>query len=87
MFPETIKQTRKVEVFCAGTSYLVGFRFFDSKSSLICQVGKTGGTMTPVLIDADEQVIGVKAKLLTLGNKQYQDAYADFQLMVCKRSK
>jgi hypothetical protein len=37
--------------------------------------------MTPVLIAADEQIIGVKAKLLT----GYQALYTDFQFMVCKR--
>jgi len=41
LFPETIKQTRKVELFCYGKSYLQGFKFFDGDDTLICEVGKT----------------------------------------------
>jgi hypothetical protein len=34
--------------------------------------------MTPVLIGADEQIIGVKAKVLTLQGTTYQAVYTDF---------
>ncbi len=37
--------------------------------------------MTPVLIAADEQIIGVKAKLY----KNHQAVYTVFYFMVCKR--
>ena len=66
MFPETIKQTRRVEVYCSGTSYVIGFKFFDCNNTVIFEVGKIKLTMTAVLIGADEQIIGVRAKLLTL---------------------
>ena len=77
MMPETCKQTRKVEVYWSK-SYLQGFKFFDSNDTLIFEVGKYSGTMTSVLIGADEQIIGVKAKVLTYNGKTYQDAYTDF---------
>ncbi len=63
MMPETCKQTRKVEVYCNGTSYVWGFKFFDINNTLLFEVGNTNNTMTPVLIAADEQIIGVKAKV------------------------
>ena len=81
MMPETCKQTRKVEVYCCGTVYLEGFKFFDINNTLLFEVGYTSRTMTPVLIAADEQIIGVKAKLYDT----YQAIYTDFQFMVCKR--
>ncbi len=74
MMPETCKQTRKVEVYCYGTSYLEGFKFFDINNTLLFEVGITDGTMTPVLIAADEQIIGVRAKLYL----NYQAVYSDF---------
>ena len=81
MMPETIKQTRKVEVYCYNTICLYGFKFFDGNNTLLFEVGNTGDTMTALLIGADEQIIGIKAKLL----HGYQALYTDFQLMVCKR--
>jgi hypothetical protein len=56
MMPETCKQTRKVEVYCYGTSHLRGFKFFDINNTLLFEVGDTDAsyTMTPVLIAADE---------------------------------
>ncbi len=69
-------------MYCSK-SYLQGFKFFDSNDTLIFEVGKYSGTMTSVLIGADEQIIGIKAKLLTFAGKHYQDAYTDFQLMLC----
>ncbi len=74
MMPETCKQTRKVEVYCNGNDYVWGFKFFDINNTLLFQVGCTNGNMTPVLIAADEQIIGVKAKLYD----RYQDLYTDF---------
>ncbi len=76
MMPETCKQTRKVEVYCYGTTHLSGFKFFDINNTLLFEVGYTDAsrTMTPVLIAADEQIIGVKAKLYTT----YQALYTDF---------
>ncbi len=79
MMPETIKQTRKVEVYC--NACLQGFKFFDEKDNLLFGVGDFGNTMTSSLIAADEQIIGVKAKLYST----YQAVYTDFQFMVCKR--
>ena len=81
MMPETIKQTRKVEVYCYDTSNLEGFKFFDGNNTLLFEVGNTGHTMTAVLIGADEQIIGIKAKLYV----HCQAMYTDFQFMVCKR--
>ncbi len=65
MMPETCKQTRKVEVYCYGTIHLEGFKFFDINNTLLFEVGNSYSsyTMTPVLIAADEQIIGVRAKL------------------------
>jgi hypothetical protein len=83
MMPETCKWTRKVEVYCHNISFLLGFKFFDNNNTLLFEVGNTSatGTMTPVSIAADEQIIGVKAKLYST----YQAMYTDFQFMVCKR--
>ncbi len=74
--PETCKQTRKVEVYCYDTTYVAGFKFFDVDNELLFRVGATnlGGTMTPVLIAADEQIIGVKAKHY----ENHQANYTDF---------
>jgi hypothetical protein len=74
MMPETCKQTRKVEVYCYFTHCLWGFKFFDINNTELFEVGDTSGTMTPVLIAADEQIIGVKAKLYD----KYQAVYSDF---------
>jgi hypothetical protein len=57
---------------------LNGFKFFDGKNTLIFEVGFISDTMTPVLIGADEQIIGVKAKVLTFYGKTYQAMYSDF---------
>ena len=81
MMPETCKQTRKVEVYC-NCIHLCGFKFFDINNTLLFEVGLTAGTMTPVLIAADEQIIGVKAKVY---HPNQQAIYTDFQFMVCKR--
>ena len=77
--PETCKQTRKVEVY--NGAHLHGFKFFDINNTLLFEVGITSGTKSTVLIAADEQIIGVRAKLFNT----YQDVYTDFQFMVCKR--
>ncbi len=74
MMPETCKQTRKVEVYCDGTYLVCGFKFFDINNTLLFEVGYTDCTMTPVLIAADEQIIGVKAKLYDT----YQAIFTDF---------
>ncbi len=74
MMPETCKQTRKVEVYCYGTNYLEGFKFFDINNTLFFEVGDTSGTKMSVLIAADEQIIGVKAKLYDT----YQAIFTDF---------
>ena len=84
MMPDTIKQTRKVEIYTYNSSHLWGFKFFDGNNTLLFEVGDTGHTLAATeLIGADEQIIGVKAKLY----HTYQDIYTDFQLMVCKRNK
>jgi hypothetical protein len=79
IMPETIKQTRKVEIYCSSTAD--GFKFFDDKNTLLFEVGDISSRMTPVLIFSDEQIIGVKAKLYP----GCQAVYTDFQFMVCKR--
>ena len=85
MMPDTIKQTRKVEIYTYNSSHLWGFKFFDGNNTLLFEVGcTTGYNLTATeLIGADEQIIGVKAKLWT----RFQAIYTDFQLMVCKRNK
>ena len=79
MLPETIKQTRKVKVYDCG--YLSGFKFYDGNNTQFFEVGDCNYTMTAVLIGADEQIIGIKAKLYN----GCQAVYTDFQFMVCKR--
>ncbi len=81
MIPDSIKQTRKVELYDCG-EVLRGFKFFDGNNTLIYASQETTQTMTPVLIGADEQIIGVKAKLYNTS----QAVYTDFQFMVCKRN-
>ena len=63
MMPETCKQTRKVEVY--NGAHLHGFKFFDINNTFLFEVGNTDAScdITPVLIVADEQIIGVKAKM------------------------
>ena len=39
MMPETIKQTRKVVVYCFEKSFLTGFKFFNGNNTLIFEVG------------------------------------------------
>ena len=83
--PETCKQTRKVEVY--NGAHLHGFKFFDINNTLLFEVGITSYDMTPVLIAADEQIIGVKAKVYDAGDAKVQALYSDFQFMVCKRNR
>ncbi len=73
--PETCKQTRKVLVCCNGTNNLEGFKFFDINNTLLFEVGDTSGTKMSVLIAADEQIIGVKAKVYSAN---LQAVYTDF---------
>ena len=87
MMPDTIKQTRKVEIYTHTSLYLNGFKFFDGNNTLLFEVGVYHTLAATELIGADEQIIGVKAKLLTYNNVLYQAIYTDFQLMVCKRNK
>ena len=82
--PETCKHTRKVEVYY-GTDCVTGFKFFDINNTLLFEIGGiySHHTMTPVMIAADEQIIGVKAKV---ESSLYPANYTDFQFMLCKRS-
>ena len=76
MMPETCKQTREVEVYCDGTYYVWGFKFFDGDNTLLFEVGETDSAcaVEKVFIDFDEQIIGVKAKLYST----YEAIYSDF---------
>ncbi len=53
----------------------MGLKFFDINNTLLFEVGATYNTMTLVLIAADEQIIGIKAKLY---DANFQDMYTDF---------
>ena len=65
MMPDTIKQTRKVEIYTNSSSFLYGFKFFDGNNTLLFEVGNYSTLAATELIGADEQIIGVKAKLYT----------------------
>jgi hypothetical protein len=68
MMPETIKYTRKVE-FLIYCNVVAGFKFYDGNNTLIFEVGGALHHSTvAVLICADEQIIGFKAKFA--GNTQ-----------------
>ena len=67
MMPATYVQTRKVELYCHGAIHLWGFKFFNGDNTLLFKIGNTSSKLvkTTVLIKADEQIIGVKAKLFS----------------------
>ena len=85
MMPETIKQTRRVEIYHVNnksdSSLVVGFKFFVANETLIFEKGMTSGErkIVSVTIGEDEQIIGVKYK--SSGDCNIND----LQFMVCKR--
>ena len=64
MMPQGIhSQIRKVEIYHNGRCIL-GFKFFDKKNTFLFEIGDTTNKlMTEVVIEENEQIIGVKAKL------------------------
>jgi hypothetical protein len=83
MLPATCIHTRKVVLYCHGANHLWGFKFFNGDNALLFKIGNTSSNLVKktVVIEADEQIIGVKAKLFS----NYQAVYTDFQFMVCKQ--
>ncbi len=68
MMPEECKFASFVKMHCYGDAHLAGLEFIDRQFNLIFKVGRTDGDdgyeFTTVEIRDNEQIIGVKAKIL-----------------------
>ncbi len=75
MIPQD-KKIKKVQIQ-HDASCIRGFKFFDKNQLLIFEIGeiKATNTVTEVVLEENEQIIGVAYKLYST----YQTVYTDFQ--------
>jgi hypothetical protein len=71
---DALKKIRSVTIHYL--SYIHGFCFFDKDGAWIWEIGDTRSVLKKetVLLEENEVIVGVVAKLLS----DYQSAYADF---------
>jgi hypothetical protein len=53
------KSVRKVEIY--HDYQLKGFKFFDQNRDLILEVGYTGDSMTELVLEENERIVGLRA--------------------------
>ena len=66
------RRIKVVQVF--SSSYVRGFRFLDSKFQMIFEIGSVSNTVTNIVLEDNEQIVGISAKLYST----YQAEYTDF---------
>ena len=70
---DTHKKTRKVQIYINGNINVCGFKFFDTNSVQLFEVGAIKPEYKEVVIEENQQIIGIVARLLNNLNSAYTD--------------
>ncbi len=77
MIPFEDRRIKMVQVF--HSAYILGFRFYDSKFQTIFEVGSVSTNNTNIVLEDNEQIVGISAKTYTT----YRTLWSDFRFIVC----
>ena len=66
-----------VQVF--HSSFIRGFKFLDSKFQMIFEVGAFTNGSTNIVLEDNEQIVGISAKTFTT----HKTLWTDFRFIVC----
>jgi hypothetical protein len=83
MMPERAHMLiKRVSVsYSVAGNYVVGFIFKDRENKTIFEIGDLNGSFVDVNLDDDEQIVGVKARLLP----NFRSVYTDYQFIIAAR--
>ncbi len=77
MIPFQDRRIKVVQVF--HSSYIYGFRFLDSNFQTIFEVGCLNCVSTNIVLEDNEQIVGISAKTYTT----HRTLWTDFRFIVC----